>query len=99
MEIHVFVLLAGLGVLAGMVASIVGGAAVIVYPALIATGVPPQFAAASNLVALMPASARLATIAPVRSKRKWSARVAGRKKRSLPGRMAVNCARTSAPTS
>ena len=30
-------------------AAIVGGAAVVVYPALIATGVPPQLAAVSNL--------------------------------------------------
>jgi uncharacterized membrane protein YfcA len=56
MDIHIFILLAAIGVVAGMVASIVGGAAVLVYPALIATGVPPQFAAASNLVALMPAT-------------------------------------------
>lgn len=53
---HIVALLAGIGVLAGMIASIVGGAAVVVYPALIASGLPPQFAAASNLVALMPAT-------------------------------------------
>ena len=56
MDYHTFALLAGVGVLAGMIASIVGGAAVVVYPALIASGVPPQIAAASNLVALMPAT-------------------------------------------
>jgi uncharacterized membrane protein YfcA len=39
-----------------MMASIVGGAAVLVYPALIASGLSPQLAAASNLVALMPAT-------------------------------------------
>jgi uncharacterized protein len=49
-------MLAGVGVLAGMIASIVGGAAVVVYPALVASGLPPQLAAASNLVALMPAT-------------------------------------------
>jgi len=56
MDLHLVVLLAGVGVLAGMIASIVGGAAVVVYPALIASGLSPQFAAASNLVALMPAT-------------------------------------------
>jgi len=56
MDLHVIVLLAGIGVVAGMIASIVGGAAVVVYPALIASGLSPQLAAASNLVALMPAT-------------------------------------------
>lgn len=42
------------GVVAGIIASIVGGAAVVVYPALIASGVSPQLAAVCNLVALMP---------------------------------------------
>ncbi len=48
--------LAGAGVLAGMLASIIGGAAVVVYPALIASGLSPQLAAVSNLIALMPAT-------------------------------------------
>ena len=56
MDPHIVALLVGVGLLAGMIASIVGGAAVVVYPALIAAGLPPQFAAASNLVALMPAT-------------------------------------------
>jgi uncharacterized membrane protein YfcA len=56
MDPHIIALLVGVGVLAGMIASIVGGAAVVVYPALIASGLPPQLAAASNLVALMPAT-------------------------------------------
>jgi uncharacterized membrane protein YfcA len=55
MDPHTIALLSGIGVLAGMIASIVGGAAVVVYPALIASGLSPQFAAASNMVALMPA--------------------------------------------
>lgn len=49
-------LLTGVGVFAGIIASIVGGAAVIVYPAMIASGVSPQLAAVSNIVALMPAT-------------------------------------------
>ena len=42
------------GVAAGIMATIVGGAAVIVYPALIASGVSPQLAAVCNLTALVP---------------------------------------------
>ena len=34
----------------------VGGAAVVIYPALIATGVSPQLAAVSNLASVMPAT-------------------------------------------
>jgi hypothetical protein len=47
-------LLAGTGVIAGITASIVGGAAVVLYPAAIAAGVPPQAAAVTVLVSLMP---------------------------------------------
>jgi hypothetical protein len=56
MDPHIIALLVGAGVVAGIIASIVGGAAVVVYPALIVAGVPPHLAAASNLVALMPAT-------------------------------------------
>jgi len=51
-----FSLLVGAGVFAGLLASIIGGAAVVVYPAMIMAGIPPQAAAVSNLVALMPAT-------------------------------------------
>ena len=44
------------GIFAGIIATLVGGAAVVVYPALIASGVSPQLAAVCNLTALMPAS-------------------------------------------
>lgn len=54
MDLLTTAMLVGVGVLAGIIASIVGGAAVVVYPALLATGVPPQAAAVSNLVAIMP---------------------------------------------
>jgi uncharacterized membrane protein YfcA len=61
MDLLTTVLLAGTGVIAGIMASIVGGAAVVVYPALIAAGVSPQMAAVCNLTALMAAdcSARI----------------------------------------
>jgi uncharacterized membrane protein YfcA len=47
-------LLVAAGVVAGVTASIVGGAAVVLYPAAIAAGVPPQAAACTVLVSLMP---------------------------------------------
>jgi hypothetical protein len=56
MDVLTAAMLVGVGVLAGIIASIVGGAAVVVYPALIAAGVSPQLAAVSNLTALMPAT-------------------------------------------
>jgi uncharacterized membrane protein YfcA len=56
MDLLTIAALAGAGVLAGMLASIIGGAAVVVYPALIASGLSPQLAAVSNLIALMPAT-------------------------------------------
>jgi uncharacterized membrane protein YfcA len=54
MDIVTAALLAGLGIVAGIMASIAGGATVVVYPVLIAAGLSPQGAAVSNLVALMP---------------------------------------------
>ena len=56
MDLITIAFLAGTGVIAGILASIVGGAAVVVYPALIASGVSPQLAAVCNLTALMPAT-------------------------------------------
>jgi hypothetical protein len=41
MDILTIAFLAGAGVIAGIIAAMVGGAAVVIYPALIATGVPP----------------------------------------------------------
>jgi uncharacterized membrane protein YfcA len=54
MDILAAALLAAIGVAAGLIASVVGGAAVVVYPALIAAGLSPQAAAVSNIVAIMP---------------------------------------------
>ena len=54
MNILTIAFLAGVGVIAGIIAAIVGGAAVVIYPALIATGVPPHLAAVSNLASVMP---------------------------------------------
>jgi uncharacterized membrane protein YfcA len=54
MALHTIIMLVGAGALAGVIGAVVGGAAVIVYPALIAVGLTPQAAAISNLIALVP---------------------------------------------
>ena len=56
MDILTFAFLAATGVVAGIIAAMVGGAAVVIYPALIATGVSPQLAAICNLASIMPAT-------------------------------------------
>lgn len=56
MDIVTAVFLVGTGVAAGIIATMVGGAAVVVYPALIGVGVSPQLAAVSNIVSIMPAT-------------------------------------------
>jgi uncharacterized protein len=56
MDLPTFALLSGAGVFAGLIATVVGGAAVVVYPAMIAAGVPPQPAVVGNLIALLPAT-------------------------------------------
>lgn len=56
MDLLTAAFLTGAGLVAGVIATMVGGAAVIIYPALIATGVPPQLAAVSNLASVMPAT-------------------------------------------
>jgi uncharacterized membrane protein YfcA len=49
-------ILAVAGIFVGIMAAIVGGAAVIAYPVLIAAGLSPQTAAISNLTAIVPAA-------------------------------------------
>lgn len=56
MDLTTTIFLAGTGIVAGIIAAMVGGAAVVIYPALIATGVPPHLAAVSNLASIMPAT-------------------------------------------
>ena len=56
LSIHILLMLFGSGLVAGAIATMVGGAAVVTYPALIAAGVSPQVAAIGNLVAIMPAT-------------------------------------------
>jgi hypothetical protein len=54
MDLLTTAFLVGAGVPAGITASLVGGAAVVLYPAAIAVGMPPQGAAVTTLVSLMP---------------------------------------------
>jgi uncharacterized membrane protein YfcA len=54
MDGHSGLLLFGAGVAGGIVTAIVGGASLITFPALLAAGVPPIVANASNTVALTP---------------------------------------------
>src|SRR5690349_8253631 len=56
MDVITTAFLVGTGVVAGIIAAMIGGAAVVVYPALIATGVSPQLAAVSNLASIVPAT-------------------------------------------
>ncbi|HMF24604.1 MAG TPA: sulfite exporter TauE/SafE family protein [Pseudolabrys sp.] len=56
MDLTTTAILAAAGVAGGIIASVIGGAAIVTYPALIATGVPPQLAAVSNLASIMPAT-------------------------------------------
>ena len=56
MDVITTAFLVGTGIVAGIIAAMVGGAAVVIYPALIATGVSPQLAAVSNLASVMPAT-------------------------------------------
>ncbi|MGA7488623.1 MAG: sulfite exporter TauE/SafE family protein [Xanthobacteraceae bacterium] len=51
--LHAALLIAA-GIAGGIIAALVGGAAVITFPALLAAGLPPVMATASNTVALTP---------------------------------------------
>lgn len=56
MELKTALLLFIAGIGGGMLTALVGGAAVITYPALIATGLPPHTAVCCNMVASFPGS-------------------------------------------
>ena len=51
--LHIFILVVG-GLVGGMISSLVGGAALVTYPALLSIGLPPVIATVCNLVALTP---------------------------------------------
>jgi uncharacterized protein len=52
MTLHTILILIATGVVGGLMASLVGGASVITFPVLLAVGLPPVVATASNLVAV-----------------------------------------------
>jgi hypothetical protein len=52
MTLQTILILIGTGVIGGLMASTVGGASVITFPVLLALGLPPVVATASNLVAV-----------------------------------------------
>jgi uncharacterized membrane protein YfcA len=54
MDLPTILMLVSAGVFVGIMAAVVGGAAVIAYPALIAAGLSPQAAAVANLTAIVP---------------------------------------------
>ncbi|AXK82129.1 sulfite exporter TauE/SafE family protein [Pseudolabrys taiwanensis] len=54
MTLHSFLMLALAGIGGGMLSSMVGGAAVVTYPALLAAGLPPVTATTCNLAASFP---------------------------------------------
>jgi uncharacterized protein len=54
MTLHIILLLYAAGVVGGMISAMVGGAAVVTYPALIASGIPPLTATVCNLTAATP---------------------------------------------
>src|SRR3954469_8759663 len=48
--------LTGTGFLGGIITAVVGGSSIICFPAMLAAGLPPIVASASNTVAVVPAS-------------------------------------------
>jgi uncharacterized protein len=69
-------LLFGAGVAGGVVTAIVGGASLITFPALLATGLPAIVANASNSVALTPANF-IAGLADLKRRPPWDRSLAG----------------------
>lgn len=52
---HILLLLGG-GLVGGTISSMVGGAAIVTYPVLIASGIPPLLATSCNMTALVPSN-------------------------------------------
>jgi len=52
--LQTILMLFGTGIIGGMMAAMVGGASVITFPVMLAAGLPPVMATASNLVAVSP---------------------------------------------
>jgi uncharacterized membrane protein YfcA len=54
MTLHTVLILFATGIFGGAMAALVGGASILTFPVLLATGLPPVVATASNLVAVSP---------------------------------------------
>jgi hypothetical protein len=54
MDLHHIILLIGAGLIGGTLSAVIGGASLLTFPAMLATGVPPVNAAACNLAAMVP---------------------------------------------
>src|SRR5262245_14560887 len=76
MEIQSALALIGVGAAGGLVTAIAGGASLITFPALLAAGLPPVVANASNTVALAPGNL-VATLADRERMPAWDRRLLG----------------------
>ena len=56
MTLHIILLLVGAGIVAGIIVTMVGGGAVVLYPALLVSGVPPNLAVVCILASVAPAA-------------------------------------------
>jgi uncharacterized protein len=54
MTLHIILILFAAGIVGGMLSSMVGGAAIVTYPALLAAGIPPLTATVCNITAAVP---------------------------------------------
>ncbi len=54
MTLHIILILFAAGIAGGMLSAMVGGAAIVTYPALIAAGIPPLTATCCNITAAVP---------------------------------------------
>jgi uncharacterized membrane protein YfcA len=56
MDLQIILMLFSAGIIGGMLSGLVGGASLVTFPALLAIGLPPVTAAASNQVAALPSN-------------------------------------------
>jgi uncharacterized protein len=76
MEALTAVFLVATGFLGGIITAVVGGSSIICFPAMLAAGLPPVVASASNTVAVVPASL-IAAYSDTGRKPTWSTEVLG----------------------
>ena len=54
MEVHIVLMLLAAGLVGGAISALAGGASIVLFPAMLAAGVPPLMAVASNSTGMMP---------------------------------------------